>query len=147
MPSAWVKHVQSVYAKIKGKGGSYRDAMVQAKKSWAKKKGTAAKSDAAPKKGRRKKKSVATADDEEPAEEDEKAPAPKKKRRRRKKKKAEGLKLLQNAPDPRPPAARGWGGGINVHHLDVETVIQPQYFPRLPRHGAAGSAPALHGTL
>ena len=43
MPSAWVKHVQSVYAKIKGKGGSYRAAMVQAKKSWAKKKGTAAR--------------------------------------------------------------------------------------------------------
>ena len=58
MPSAWVKHVQSVYAKIKGKGGSYRDAMVQAKKSWAKKKGSSAasKSDAAPKKRRRRKK-------------------------------------------------------------------------------------------
>ena len=70
MPSAWVKHVQSVYAKIKGKGGSYRDAMVQAKKSWAKKKGTAAKSDAAaaPKKGRRKKKKVV--EDEEPAAEE-----------------------------------------------------------------------------
>ena len=54
MPSAWIAHVKSVYAKIKGKGGTYRDAMVQAKKSY-KKKGAVAE-DAAPKKRRRKKK-------------------------------------------------------------------------------------------
>lgn len=53
MPSAWIAHVKSVYAKIKGKGGTYRDAMVQAKKTY-KKKGAVAEE--APKKRRRKKK-------------------------------------------------------------------------------------------
>jgi hypothetical protein len=41
MPSAWVKHVQAVYAKGKAKGMSYKQAMVAAKKTW--KKGGASK--------------------------------------------------------------------------------------------------------
>ena len=65
MPSAWIAHVKSVYAKIKPKGGSYRDAMVQAKKTY--KKG-ASKEDASPKKKKRrvkKKKSKKLSPDEE----------------------------------------------------------------------------------
>ena len=43
MPSAWVKHVQSVYAKGKSKGMTYSQAMQKAKVSWAKKKKTGGK--------------------------------------------------------------------------------------------------------
>jgi hypothetical protein len=46
MPSAWISHVKSVYAKGKAKGMSYKQAMVQAKSSYKKK---------APKKGKKKK--------------------------------------------------------------------------------------------
>ena len=55
MPSAWIAHVKSVYAKIKGKGGTYRDAMVQAKKTYKKKGAAAAEPEPeAPKKRRRR---------------------------------------------------------------------------------------------
>ena len=59
MPSAWIAHVKSVYAKGKGKGMSYKQAMVAAKSSY-KRAGKSAEpkgeEDAAPKKRRRKKK-------------------------------------------------------------------------------------------
>ena len=67
MPSAWVKHVQSVYAKGKSKGMSYKQAMVAAKKTWASK-----KSGKAPK-----------ASKEAPAEEEQDPPAKKKRRRKK----------------------------------------------------------------
>ena len=70
MPSAWVKHVQSVYAKGKAGGMSYKQAMVKAKGTW-KKGGKAAKASKKEEK------------DDEPEEEPE--AAPKKKRRRKKK--------------------------------------------------------------
>lgn len=49
MPSAWISHVKSVYAKGKAKGMSYKQAMVAAKASYKKKA-------AAPKKRGKKKK-------------------------------------------------------------------------------------------
>ena len=52
MPSAWVKHVQSVYQKGKGKGLTYSAAMQKAKVSWAKKKKGAAAKGAAAAKGK-----------------------------------------------------------------------------------------------
>lgn len=76
MPSAWITHVKSVYAKGKSKGMSYKQAMVKAAKSYKK---TGSK--AATKKKRKSKK----AEVEELVEEEEEE-APKKKRRRRKKK-------------------------------------------------------------
>ena len=63
MPSAWVKHVQSVYQAGKAKGMSYKQAMVAAKKTYKRggKKAEASaddeKQEAKPKGRRRKKKS------------------------------------------------------------------------------------------
>ena len=57
MPSKWVEHVKSVYAKGKAKGMSYKQAMIAAKKTY--KKGKAApdqEAESSPKKRRRKKK-------------------------------------------------------------------------------------------
>ena len=58
MPSAWVQHVKSVYAKGKAKGMSYKQAMIAAKSSY--KKGGASKPDSGdspkPKRRGRKKK-------------------------------------------------------------------------------------------
>ena len=65
--SSWIAHVKAVYAKGKGKGMSYKDALRAAAKTW-KKKGGAKKSKAAP---------AQEASDEAPA------PAPKKRRRKR----------------------------------------------------------------
>ena len=64
--SSWIAHVKAVYAKGKGKGMSYKDALRAAAKTW--------------KKGGGSKKSKAA-----PAQEasDEAAPAPKKRRRKR----------------------------------------------------------------
>ena len=75
MPAAsWIAHVKETHKK---NGGSYKDALKAASKTW--KKGGAA---AAPKKRRGKKAA------EEPVEEDEKAEeAPKKRRRKKQKKK------------------------------------------------------------
>ena len=61
MPSAWVKHVQSVYQSGKAKGMSYKQAMVAAEKTYKRggKKAEAAddeKQEAKPKGRRRKKK-------------------------------------------------------------------------------------------
>ena len=60
MPSAWIAHVKSVYAKGKAKGMSYKQAMIAAKASYKKGKGApaaaAAEEAPAPKKRRRKKK-------------------------------------------------------------------------------------------
>ena len=58
MPSKWVQHVKSVYAKGKAKGMTYRQAMVAAKSTY-KKSGKAASEEPeveAPKKKRGKKK-------------------------------------------------------------------------------------------
>jgi hypothetical protein len=49
----WMTHLASVWKTLKSKGGSYRDAMVAAKKTYRK---GGASADAAPKKRRRKKK-------------------------------------------------------------------------------------------
>ena len=47
--SSWIAHVKAVYAKGKGKGMSYKDALRAAAKTWKKKSGAAAKkSKAAP---------------------------------------------------------------------------------------------------
>ena len=47
--SSWIAHVKAVYAKGKGKGLSYKDALRAAAKTWKKKSGAAAKkSKAAP---------------------------------------------------------------------------------------------------
>jgi len=55
MPSAWIAHVKSVYAKGKAKGMSYKQAMVAAKSSYKKGGKAAEKSEeAAPKKRRRR---------------------------------------------------------------------------------------------
>ena len=72
MPSAWVKHVQSVYAKGKSKGMSYKQAMVAAKKTWASK-----KSGKAPKASKAEPK-------EEKAEDEEAEEKPKRRRRKKK---------------------------------------------------------------
>ena len=64
--SSWIAHVKAVYAKGKGKGMSYKDALRAAAKSW--KKSGSKKSKAAP---------AQEASDEAPA------PAPKKRRRKR----------------------------------------------------------------
>ena len=66
MPSAWITHVKSVYAKGKSKGMTYKQAMISAKSSY--KKGNAAKSEEAPKKRRRKKKSKKVKKSEEDEE-------------------------------------------------------------------------------
>ena len=93
MPAAsWIAHVKQVHKK---QGGSFKDALKAASKTW--KKGGAA---AAPKKKRRGKKAAA----EEPAEdveEDEKAPP---KRRRRKKKASEGV--IKRGKGNRPGPAK-----------------------------------------
>ena len=61
MPSAWITHVKSVYAKGKGKGMSYKAAMIAAKKTYKKKGAAAASSEeAAPKKRRGRKKKNAS---------------------------------------------------------------------------------------
>ena len=59
MPSAWVQHVKSVYAKGKSKGMSYKQAMIAAKSSYKRSKGSKEESkEESPKKKRgRKKKS------------------------------------------------------------------------------------------
>ena len=59
MPSKWIQHVKSVYAKGKAKGMSYRQAMIAAKSTY--KKGGKAKdaepeAEAPKKRGRKKKK-------------------------------------------------------------------------------------------
>ena len=78
MPAAsWIAHVKQVHKK---QGGSFKDALKAASKTW--KKGGAA---AAPKKKRRGKKAAAEEPVEE-VEEDEKAP-PKRRRKRKIKKK------------------------------------------------------------
>ena len=86
MPSAWVQHVKSVYAKGKSKGMSYKQAMIAAKSSY-KKGGKSKKKDEPaddekqekPKGRRRKKKSpVSKASESFPVEES--APKPKRKR-------------------------------------------------------------------
>ena len=91
MPAAsWIAHVKEVHKK---QGGSYKDALKAASKTW--KKGGAAA--AAPKKKRRGKKAA-----EEPVddvEDDEKAP----KRRRRKKKAPEGVIKRGKGNRPGPP--------------------------------------------
>ena len=58
MPSKWVQHVKSVYAKGKSKGMSYKQAMIAAKSSYKKSaKGSEEPEAASPKrKGRKKKK-------------------------------------------------------------------------------------------
>ena len=57
MPSAWIQHVKSVYAKGKAKGMSYKQAMISAKSSYKKGGKAAEKSEEpAPKKRRRAKK-------------------------------------------------------------------------------------------
>ena len=56
MPSKWVQHVKSVYAKGKAKGMTYRQAMVAAKSTY-KKAGKEAEPEADAPKKRRKKKS------------------------------------------------------------------------------------------
>ena len=88
MPSAWVKHVQSVYQKGKGKGLTYSQAMQKAKVSWAKKKKTGGKVAKVAKKARKV---------EEVA--DEKVQAPKKKARRKKKVKAEVSATVEPAEE------------------------------------------------
>lgn len=66
MPSAWIAHVKSVYAKGKGKGMSYKQAMISAKASYKKGGKAAGKSEAAaPKKRRRKKKKSVSKEEEE----------------------------------------------------------------------------------
>ena len=60
MPSAWIAHVKSVYAKGKPKGMTYRQAMISAKSSY--RKGKSAKAEepeqvSKPKRRRKKKKS------------------------------------------------------------------------------------------
>ena len=81
MPAtSWIAHVKQVHKK---QGGSFKDALKAASKTW--KKGGAA---AAPKKKRRGKKAAAEepAEEVDDVEEDEKAP-PKRRRKRKTKKK------------------------------------------------------------
>ena len=85
MPSAWIEHVKSVYKGGKA-GMSYKEAMVKAKASWAKKKAGGKTEDKPMKKAKKAKKKKDRADEHEEEEHDEKVePEPKRKRRLKKK--------------------------------------------------------------
>lgn len=73
MAATWIAHVKETHKKL---GGSYKDALKAASKTW-KKKGAAAAKPA--KRGRKK-----AAAEEEEVDEKEEAPAPKRRRRKKK---------------------------------------------------------------
>ncbi len=96
MAASWIAHVKETNKK---NGGSYKDALKAASKTW-KKKGAAAAKPA--KRGRKK------AVEEEEVDEKEEAPAPK---RRRRKKKARSV----SAPLPKPSRPGAPKGYRNIH--------------------------------
>ena len=65
MPSAWITHVKSVYAKGKAKGLTYKQAMVKAKASYKRGGAVAAEASEEPKKKRRRKKKKSVKSEEE----------------------------------------------------------------------------------
>ena len=91
MAASWIAHVKETHKKL---GGSYKDALKAASKTW-KKKGAAAAKPA--KRGRKK-----AAAEEEEVDEKEEAPAPK----RRRKKKAKSKKQPLEGPGPLVPKRR-----------------------------------------
>ena len=87
MPSAWIEHVKATYKGGKA-GMSYKEAMVKAKSTWAKKKagGKTEKADKPMKKTKKAKKKKDRADEHEEEEHDEKVESEPKRKRRLKKK-------------------------------------------------------------
>lgn len=87
MPSAWIEHVKATYKGGKA-GMSYKEAMIKAKATWAKKKAGGKTEDKPMKKAKKAKKKKDRADDEE-EEHDEKVESEPKRKRRLKKKASE----------------------------------------------------------
>ena len=85
MPSAWIEHVKATYKGGKA-GMSYKEAMIKAKATWAKKKAGGKTEDKPMKKAKKAKKKKDRADEHEEEEHDEKVESEPKRKPRLKKK-------------------------------------------------------------